>query len=52
MPVQKQQKVVRQYVKSVLKDWKGLVDPYPVLQNVETELSTEDDLAILDGGEA
>lgn len=52
LPVQKQQKVVRQYVKSVLKDWKGLVDPYPVLQNVETELSTEDDLAILDGGEA
>lgn len=52
LPVQKQQKIVRHYVKSVLKDWKGLVDPYPVLQTVETELSSDDDLPILDGGEA
>lgn len=52
LPVQKQQKLVRQVVKSVLKDWRGLVDPFPVLQQVETELSTEDDPLISDGGAA
>jgi dTMP kinase len=52
LPVQKQQKLVRQVVKSVLKDWRGLVDPFPVLQQVETELSTEDDSLLTDGGAA
>ena len=52
LPVQKQQKLVRQVVKSVLKDWRGLVDPFPVLQHVATELSPEDEPLISDGGEA
>jgi dTMP kinase len=52
LPVQKQQKLVRQVVKGILKDWRGLVDPFPVLQQVETELSTEDDSLLTDGGAA
>lgn len=50
LPVQKQQKLVRQVVRSVLKDWRGLVDPVPVLHQVETELNSEEDAEIVEGG--
>ncbi|MBA4421108.1 MAG: dTMP kinase [Anaerolinea sp.] len=43
LPVQKQQKLVRQVVKSVLKDWRGLVDPVAELQQMEPELSFDED---------
>jgi dTMP kinase len=43
LPVQKQQKLVRQVVKGILKDWRGLVDPFPTLQHVQTELSPIDE---------
>jgi len=42
LPVQKQQKLVRQVVKGVLKDWRGLVDPVPELHAVEPELVFDD----------
>jgi dTMP kinase len=42
LPVQKQQKLVRQVVKGVLKDWRGLVDPVPELHPVEPELVFDD----------
>ena len=51
LPVQKQQRHVRQVVKNLLKDWRGPVDPFPELQDVETELSSEDDSTAAEGGE-
>lgn len=52
LPVQKQQKLVRQVVKSVLKDWRGLVDPVAELHQMEPELSFEEDATVEAGGAA
>jgi hypothetical protein len=52
LPVQKQQKLVRQVVKGMLKDWRGLVDPFPTLQHVQTELSPIEENNEAGGGEA
>jgi dTMP kinase len=49
LPVQKQQKLVRQVVKSVLKDWRGLVDPVTELQAVEPELVFDEQEAVEKG---
>ena len=50
LPVQKQQKLVRQVVKGVLKDWRGLVDPVASLNPMDPELITEEDSASVEGG--
>jgi len=52
MPVQKQQKTVRQVVKGILKDWRGLVDPVAELHQIEPEITYADDPAMPAGGAA
>lgn len=50
MPVQKQQKMVRQVVKGILKDWRGLVDPVAELQTIESEFTSTDEPILAGGG--
>jgi dTMP kinase len=50
MPVQKQQKMVRQVVKGILKDWRGLVDPVAELHQIESEITYADEPTATMGG--